>query len=63
MKELEHRLFGRGTEEIVVVQKRLEKAREELLYAPKYDYLVVNDSVEEAATNILQIIAAGADSS
>lgn len=58
MKELEHRLFGRGTEEIVVVQKRLEKAREELLYAPKYDYLVVNDSVEEAATNILQIIAA-----
>lgn len=58
MKELEHRLFGRGTEEIVVVQKRLEKAREELLYAPKYDYLVVNGSVEEAATNILQIIAA-----
>ncbi len=58
MKELEHRLLGRGTEEGVVVQKRLEKAREELLYAPKYDYLVVNDSVEEAATDILQIIAA-----
>ena len=38
--------------------ENLEKAREELLYAPKYDYLVVNDSVEEAATDILQIIAA-----
>jgi len=40
--ELERRLRGRGTETDDVIKGRLMRAREELLEAPNYDYVVVN---------------------
>lgn len=58
LKELESRLRGRGTEQNEVVEKRLETAANELNFAPKYDYIVVNDTVEEAAKKIDAIITA-----
>lgn len=58
MTELEKRLRGRGTEEESVIQKRLATAKEEVPYARKYNYLVINDQVETAAQEILAILAA-----
>lgn len=57
MEELERRLTGRGTEPIDVIKKRLETAKEELAYAPQFDYQVINDDVDRAKEEILNIIS------
>lgn len=56
MEELEKRLRGRGTETEEVIQQRLARAKEELLCMKNYEYIVVNNTVEEAAEQIRNII-------
>lgn len=58
LEELERRLYGRRTESDEVIQGRLKRAHEEMKEIPNYDYLVVNDSVENAANEILAILTA-----
>ncbi len=56
--ELENRLRGRGTEDEAHVAARLEMARQEIDYAPSFDYVVVNKDADEAARQIMSIITA-----
>ncbi len=56
--ELEHRLTGRGTESAEKVRSRLARAKEEFRFAADYDYIVINNTVEEAAEEIRAIIRA-----
>ena len=58
LEELERRLRGRGTETEEKIRSRLQKGREELQLASRYDYIVTNDTVEEAADAIGTILAA-----
>ena len=58
MKALEERLIHRGTEDQTIIQKRLQKARKEIKVASEYGYIVVNDTVENAADRIMAIIRA-----
>lgn len=58
MRELENRLRGRSTENDEVVDARLEAARQEVHHAEDYDYVVVNDTVDQAVEEIKTIIAA-----
>lgn len=58
MKALEERLTNRGTEDKEIIQKRLEKARSEIKVAEEYGYIVVNDTVDNAADRIMAIIRA-----
>lgn len=53
-----NRLKSRGTESAEVINKRIEKANSEFKLAYKYDYIVVNDSIENAADRIMAIIRA-----
>lgn len=55
---LYNRLKERGTENQEIINKRMEKANKEFLLAYKYDYIVVNDDVENAADRIMAIIRA-----
>lgn len=57
-KALEDRLKSRGTEEPAKIQERLAKANREYNLAYKYDYIVVNDEVYNAADRIYAIIRA-----
>ncbi|MCI9510602.1 MAG: guanylate kinase [Angelakisella sp.] len=57
-RELECRLTGRGTETPEQIAGRLAAARRELALAPRYDYLLINDKVEEAAARLGEIIRA-----
>ncbi len=57
MEELERRLTGRGTEAPDVIKKRLDTAKSELTYAEQFDYTVINDDVERAKNEILNIIS------
>ena len=56
--ELERRLTGRGTETPEEIAGRLAAARRELRQAHRYDYLLINDQVEEAAARLGEIIRA-----
>lgn len=58
MKELEARLVGRGTETADVIAKRLARALDELDLVDDYDYVVINDDIDEAVSDIRAIVKA-----
>jgi len=59
MAELERRLRERGTESDDAIRRRMLAARSELeLGARAYDYLVVNDTVEQAYAQLESIVTA-----
>ena len=55
-EELKNRLVGRGTETMDVVESRLRRANEEAEGIEQYDYLVINDVLEDAVEEVHQII-------
>ena len=55
-KELKNRLIGRGTETMDVIESRLARAVEEAEGIESYDYLVVNDVLEDCVEEVHQII-------
>lgn len=57
-KALYDRLKKRGTESDEVILSRMQKADREFMLAHKYDYIVVNDDVNNAADRIMAIIRA-----
>jgi guanylate kinase len=56
--ELQRRLTGRGTDSAEVIAARMERARAEISHWDGYDYVVVNDDVEDCYTKVAQILAA-----
>ncbi len=46
MEELRKRLVGRGTEDAQTIERRLRRAFDEVGVVDKYDYVIVNDVVE-----------------
>lgn len=57
-EELKRRLEGRGTESQEVIASRLARAAEESEGVELYDYLVVNDKLEESAEEVHHLVAA-----
>jgi guanylate kinase len=55
-EELARRLRSRGTEGGTELAWRLEEARREMAEAPRFDHVVVNDTVERAVEEVLGII-------
>ena len=58
LKILKDRLVGRGTETQESIDVRTATALEELKSLPDYDYMVINDVVEEAVGEMEAILAA-----
>lgn len=58
LEELRNRIRGRGTEPEEVIRSRLEAAVAELKQIVHYDYAVVNDRIEDAASRIEAIVTA-----
>ncbi len=56
--ELKRRLMGRGTESAEVIEKRLEQIKRELKSVPDYDYLLINDDIEDCMNNMNAIVSA-----
>ena len=46
-EELKSRLVGRGTETMDVIEFRMNRAKEEALEMDQYDYLIINDDLQE----------------
>jgi len=56
MDELEHRLRQRGTEDEAKLTARLETAAKEMRYIGRYDYEIINNSVDHTVAEICQIL-------
>ena len=55
-EELKKRLIGRGTETMDVIEFRMNRAKEEALVMDQYDYLIINDDLQECVEEMHQII-------
>lgn len=53
---LRERLINRGTESMEVIDKRLARAKEECAYMKEYDYIVVNDDLEECVEQMHRLL-------
>ncbi len=58
LAELERRLRGRGTDSEETIRIRLGNAGKEMAAAEKYDYLVINDELDEAAETLRAVLIA-----
>ncbi|MBD5547625.1 MAG: guanylate kinase [Lachnospiraceae bacterium] len=56
--ELKRRLEGRGTESQEVIEKRLKRAAEEAEGIEQYDYIVINDKLEECVEKMHSLVQA-----
>ncbi len=58
LKELKERLHLRGTDEDKIIQNRISMATKEVQRISEYDYLIVNDDLNEASQKLIQIAKA-----
>ena len=57
-EELQNRLIKRQQDSSSVVAKRMAEASREISHWPEYDYVVVNDEVEDSHSQIMAILIA-----
>lgn len=55
---LRNRLVGRGTEEPSVIEKRMKRAMEESEDMDQYEYIVINDELDQCVKDVNSIIVA-----
>ena len=58
LTELQRRLTGRGTDSAEVIAARMARAQAEISHWDGYDYVIVNDDIDECFAKICQILAA-----
>ncbi len=58
VEELRRRLEGRGTDTPEAIENRLAKAEYELTFAPLFDHVVVNDDLDAAKQETLELVKA-----
>jgi len=58
MDELRRRLDGRGSDDAESRQRRLDNAREEIGHYPFFDYMIVNDELQRALSELRGIVLA-----
>jgi guanylate kinase len=58
LDELRRRLTSRATDSAEVIAARMERAQAEISHWDGYDYVVVNDDIDECFGKVIQILAA-----
>ncbi len=58
LEELKKRLYSRSTDSDEVIKKRIEMAKREIQRISEYDFLIVNDNLDEAAEILISIAKA-----
>ncbi len=58
IEELRERLDARGTDSAAVIAGRMARAQAEISHWDGYDYVVINDDIDECFAKVLQILAA-----
>ena len=55
LKELEKRLYARATDDTSIIERRVENAKEEINAVGEFDFVIINDVVEEASAQFATI--------
>ena len=55
---LECRLAGRGTDAAETIARRLAAARDEMRHAAEFDYVIINDDLQQALADLLSVVRA-----
>ncbi len=58
IKELRARLEGRGQDDAATIAKRMQKSWDEISHWGSYDYVLINDDLEETAQRLITIVEA-----
>lgn len=58
LESLKERIIGRDREPMEEIEKRLQQVKNELSYIGEYDYVVVNDKIDDAVERMRCIIEA-----
>ena len=58
MEELERRLIGRGTDAADVIARRLAAAQAEMRHVGEFDYVIINNELEEALLDLRAVVRA-----
>ena len=58
MDELTRRLTGRGTDSADVIERRLAAAQAEMRHVGEFDYVIINDSLEQAVDDLRAVVRA-----
>ncbi|MCK0138713.1 guanylate kinase [Aliiroseovarius sp. F47248L] len=58
IKELRARLEGRGQDDAATIAKRMQKSWDEISHWGSYDYVLINDDLEETAQKLITIVEA-----
>jgi guanylate kinase len=56
--DLERRLRGRASDDPAVIDRRLEKASQEIRCYPDYDFVIVNDDLERCVESLKAVVRA-----
>lgn len=56
VEELRRRLVARGTDSSEAIERRVAKAAEEMTYADRFDYILVNDDLQAAFAEAEKIV-------
>ena len=56
IEELRKRLNGRGTDSAEVIEDRIARAEFELSFAERFDHVVINDNLEKADSEVLELV-------
>lgn len=54
--ELRRRLEGRGTDAPEVIESRIAKAEYELSFAARFDVIIINDRLEQAQGEVVEVV-------
>ena len=55
LEELRRRLEARGCDDAATIERRLENAKKEIVYMPRYDYVLINDDVQKTKERIVAL--------
>ena len=58
MEELTRRLTGRGTDAQEVIARRLAAAQAEMRHVGEFDYVIINDQLDQALEDLRAIVRA-----
>lgn len=56
IEELERRLYNRNTDDAETIQTRIAKAEEEISHKDDFDYIIINENLQKAKTEIENLI-------
>jgi len=58
MEALKARLSGRGTDSAETIARRIAAAQDEMRHADEFDYVIINDDLQQALDNLRSVVSA-----